>query len=324
MAVRSQSRVVCVLGGTGFVGRRLASFLSRAGWSVLIPTRNRERNKRLLVLPGVDLVQADVHDFQALSELLKGCHAAINLVGILNEKGHSGAGFRAVHVTLTESLVRACQERGVRRLLQMSALKANRERGPSHYLRTKGEAEELISGLAGHELQYTIFQPSVIFGPEDSFINRFARLLKLSPILPLPRLDARFAPVFVGDVARAFTAALDMSAAYGQTYQLCGPDIYSLREVLDFIQRVLGIRRLVIELPDVVGRLQALTLEYLVPGKPFSLDNFHSLSVASVCTDNGLAALGVKAKSMETIVPTYLAGRGYRQQLSRLRRSAGR
>ena len=306
MAARQATPTVCVLGGTGFVGRSLSSLLVRRGYAVRIPTRNRQRNRRLLVLPGVDLRQANVHDEAELEELLRGCDAAINLVGILNEKGHDGSGFRAAHVDLVEKLIGACQETGVTRLIHMSALKANHNRGPSHYLRTKGQAERLIETLCGDEIHYTIFQPSVIFGSEDSFINRFAGLLRLSPILPLARLDARFAPVHVDDVALAFATALADSDTCGNTYELCGPDIYSLREIIDFVRRELGMRRLVVPMPGVLGRLQAAIADYLIPGKPFSLDNLRSMSVANVCSNGGLKQLGITPRPMHQIVRGYL------------------
>jgi NADH dehydrogenase len=306
MAVKPPQRTVCILGGTGFVGRSLTRRLVSKGYSVVIPTRDRQRKQTLLELRDVDLVQGDVHEEQFLRQLLTGSDAAINLVGILNEKGHDGAGFRRAHVELTEKLVRACHEAGTRRLLHMSALQANAERGPSHYLRTKGRAEQALKSLAGEGIKYTVFQPSVIFGPEDSFINRFARLLRFSPVLPLPKLGARFAPVFVEDVAEAFSVALENSTTYGRTYELCGPDVYTFGEILAYIQATLGIKRVVLEVPDLLGELQAGLIDYLVPGKPFSLDNFRSLSVASVCTEDGLAALGIKARPMTTVVPQYL------------------
>jgi uncharacterized protein YbjT (DUF2867 family) len=324
MPARPGSGTVCVLGGTGFVGRVLASRLIRLGYEVRVPTRNRERARRMLVLPGVQLLDADVHDAHTLKRLLRGCTAAINLVGILNERGHDGSGFRVAHLELTEKLVAACQDAGVNRLLQMSALKANAERGPSHYLRTKGQAELAIRNAAGEDLRYTIFRPSVIFGPEDSFINRFAGLLKLMPIFPLARADARFAPVFVEDVVEAFAGSLADPATYGQTYQLCGPEIYSLGEIVAWIRRELGLRRVVIHLPDPLGRLQALTADYLLPGKPFSLDNFRSLTVASVCTEDGFEPLGIKPRSMKSIVPQYLGRRSVQDPMARLRKTAGR
>lgn len=287
-----------------------------------IPTRNRQRNRRLLVLPGVELEQANVHDEKTLLALLDGCDAAINLIGILNERGHDGSGFQHAHVELVEKLISACQHAGVRRLLHMSALKANRERGPSHYLRTKGEAEHQIQTLSGDEIDYTIFRPSVIFGPEDAFINRFASLLRMTPVLPIAQIDARFAPVYVQDVARAFLAALGNSNTYSKTYELCGPDIYSLGEILRFICRELEIKRAIVPLPGPFGRIQAWVADYLIPGKPFSLDNLRSLSVASVCSENGLQALGIKAQAMPIVASRYL--RHDADPLSRFRQTSRR
>ncbi|HEX7081070.1 MAG TPA: complex I NDUFA9 subunit family protein [Gammaproteobacteria bacterium] len=308
MTVKPRIRTICLLGGTGFVGRTLVNHLVRADYRVRIPTRNRQRHRDLLVFPGVELIGADVHDERTLTRLLDGVDAAVNLVGILNERGHDGRGFRHVHVDLVAKLLRACHDAGVTRLLHMSALKANAERGPSHYLRTKGQAEQLIRSQAGDQIRYTIFKPSTIFGPADSFTTRFARLLKLSPVLPLPCADARMSPVFVDDVAQAFVTALEDSHTHGRTYELCGPDIYSLEDVVRFVQRQLGLRRAVLPVPRPLGRLQAWVGDYLLPGKPFSADNFRSLTVASICGENGFASLGIEPRSMSVVVPQYLGG----------------
>jgi NADH dehydrogenase len=322
MSAHHRTRRVCVLGGSGFVGRSLCSQLARSGYSVRVPTRNPARHRQLLVLPGVDIVYADICAAGALARLLEGCAAAVNLVGILNERGHDGSGFKNVHVDLVEGLVHACHEVGVHRLLHVSALKANAERGPSHYLRTKGQAEQLIRSLCGEDIDFTIFRPSVIFGPDDSFINRFAALLRLAPLLPMPQLGARFAPVYVEDVAAAIVKSLEDSATHGQAYELCGPDIYTLAEILQFILRQLEIRRWVVPVPLLLARVQAWIADYLIPGKPFSLDNLRSLQVASVCAENGFAALGLEPQPMHAIVPTYL-GRGL-PQLAKLRQTTRR
>jgi NADH dehydrogenase len=311
-----------MLGGTGFLGRSLSNQLVREGFAVRIPTRNRERHRRMLVLPGVDLERADIHAEDELVRVLQDCDAVVNLVGILNEKAHDGSGFKAVHVDLTEKLLRACHETGVARLVHVSALKANAERGPSHYLRTKGQAEQTIKALSGDEIKFTIFRPSVIFGPEDTFINRFAALLRVAPLLPMPQLNARFAPVYVEDVAAAIVKALEDTATFGQTYELCGPDIYTLGEVLQLILRELRIRRAVLPMPPFLGRIQAWIADYLIPGRPFSLDNLRSLSVASVCNENGFESLGIEPQPMHAIVPTYL--RRELSQLARLRQTTRR
>ena len=318
------ARRVCLLGGTGFVGRRIASVLIQAGYRVRIPTRNRERHRRLLVLPGVDLINADVHDPATLSGLVADCDAVINLVGILHERPRDGSGFHKAHVELVEKAVEASLERGVGRFLQMSALKANAEHGPSHYLRTKGAGERVLKSLAGERLKFTIFQPSAIFGPDDSFTNMFAQLIKLFPLLPLVKPDARLAPVFVGDVARAFSAALADDRSVGRTYQLCGPDILSLREVVSEIAKALGRKRIILGLPDPVGRIQAWLMDYAVPGRILSVDSYKSLSVASVCTENGLAELAIKPAAMRAMLPTYLTDGRRQLSLSNYRRHARR
>jgi len=315
-------RTVCVIGGSGFVGRSLCAQLCSAGYALRVPTRNRQRARRLLVLPGLDLRQIDVHEPEGLRRIVSGSDAVINLVGILNERGHDGSGFERAHVELTAKIVAACRETGVGRLLQMSALKANAERGPSHYLRTKGRAEEVIKRQSGDAIDFTIFRPSVIFGPEDTFLNRFARLLRMSPILPLPQLAARFAPVHVEDVAAAFVRALGDSHTFGRTYELCGPDIYSLEEILAFLKRELGLRRRVIGLPLPLGRIQAWVADYLIPGKPFSLDNLRSMTVANVCNDNGFAALGIEPRPMAMTAREFLVP--HRDHLSELRLRTGR
>lgn len=309
MSLASNRGAICVLGGTGFVGRALAAKLAAARYEVRIPTRNRQRSREMLVLPGLELVQADVHDPEQLRELVRGARAVINLVGILNESGHDGSGFQHAHVALAEKLMAACRKTGVSRVLQMSALKANAERGASHYLRSKGQAEQIIAGQAGDSVNYTILRPSVIFGPEDSFTNRFAGIIRMSPVLPMPQLGAQFAPVYVADVAEAFSRALANSASFGKTYELCGPDVYTLEQILRFLSREMGLKRLLINMPPPLGRLQAWVGEYLLPGKPFSRDNYRSLSVASVCRDNGFAALGIVPQAFEPIVRSYLTRR---------------
>ncbi len=308
MTVKPPPRTVCMLGGTGFVGRTLINHLVRAGYRVTVPSRRTQRHRDLLVFPGVELIGADIHDERVLARLLRGTDAVINLVGILNERGRDGSGFRHAHVDLVEKLLRACRTAGVPRLLQMSALKANAERGPSHYLRTKGQAEQTIR-TEGRDIAATIFRPSVIFGPSDSFTNRFATLLRRLPVLPLACADSRMTPVYVDDVARAFMAALEDSHTFGRDYDLCGPDVYSLEEVVRYVQRQLGLRRAVVPLPKSLGRMQAWVGEFL-PGKPFSLDNFASLAVPGLCRENGFASLGIEPQPMNVIVPRYLAPRG--------------
>lgn len=301
-----ETRSVCVLGGSGFVGTELCALLARDGWRITVPTRNPARAPRLAVLPTLRLVAADVHDPVELDRLLDGQQAAVNLVGILNEAGRDGRGFDRVHAELARKLVDACRRQGVGRLLQMSALGADAERGPSHYLRSKGRAERVIREESGPGLSWTMFRPSVIFGPGDDFLNRFARLLRLIPLaLPLAKPGARFAPVWVDDVAAAFLRALADTATAGETYELCGPEVYTLREIVCLVRDRLGLARAVIGLPDFASRMQAAICDF-VPGKPFSTDNYRSLTVDSVCSVNGLAKLGIKPQPLGAILPRYI------------------
>lgn len=263
-------------------------------------------------------MQANIHDPASLRELLRECDAVVNLVGILNERGHDGSGFAHAHVALAEKLVAACHATGVARVLQMSALKADAERAPSHYLRTKGRAEQVI---ATADLDAVIFRPSVIFGPEDSFINRFARLLRLSPVLPLACPGSRFAPVFVADVVSAFVAGVRDKLS--GTYELCGPDIYSLEEIVRMIRAHLRLKRRILPLPQSLARVMAWTGEYL-PGKPFSRDNLASLGVASVCVGEDLRRLGIRPESLDARLAECLGESGRRRLLERVRRTARR
>ncbi|HEV2109864.1 MAG TPA: complex I NDUFA9 subunit family protein [Gammaproteobacteria bacterium] len=295
---------VCILGGSGFVGQRLAARLVERGHSVKVLTRRRFRHRELLVLPTLELVEADVYDAGVLRREFEGMDAVVNLVGILNERGHSGAGFRLAHVELTEGVLQACRGARVRRLLHMSALNADKH-GPSHYLRTKGEAAALV--LAAKQLETAVFEPSVIFGPGDSFLTRFAALLQRVPLVfPLAFPKARFAPVYVGDVAEAFARCLESRPAPGQRYPLCGPRVYSLKQLVGYAAGLCGRRRLILGLPRPAAWLQAALMEWL-PGKPFSLDNYRSLTKDSVSDEDGLAELHIAPTPLEAVAPLYLA-----------------
>ena len=298
-------RKLCLLGGTGFIGRHLAARLSGAGHDVVIPTRHAARHRDFLVLPTVRLIEGDVHDAGFLRQQFEGRDAVINLVGILNEKGRSGKGFARAHAELPEKIVQACREAGVSRLLHMSALHAART-APSHYLRTKARGEEAVHRAAGPDFHVTSFRPSVIFGPGDGFLNRFAGLLRLAPgVFPLACPDAKFQPVYVEDVVRAFTESLDKHKTFGQRYDLCGPKVYTLREIVEYVARLIGKKVYVVGLPEGLSYLQAAMLEF-APGKPFSLDNYRSLQIDSVCDKGFPGVFGITPASLEEIAPGYL------------------
>lgn len=298
-----------MLGGTGFIGRAIAARLSNAGYTVRVLTRASARHRDLLVLPGVVLIDGDVHDPAFLQRQFKGVDVVINLVGILNERRRSGEGFERVHAELPAKVATVCRHVGVRRLLHMSALGAAHN-APSMYLRTKAHGED-AAHAAAPEVRVTSFRPSVVFGARDGFTNRFAGLLRLAPgIFPLACPDAKFQPVYVGDVARAFVDSIGEYRCYGQRYDLCGPTVYRLRDVVRYLAALQNRRIRVIGLNATLSRLQAVLLEY-VPGKPFSLDNYHSLTLDSVCTGaNALRAVfGIEPTPLEQIAPSYLARR---------------
>jgi NADH dehydrogenase len=309
---------ICVLGGTGFVGTELVTRLVSERHRVRVITRRAEHARHLMVLPTVEIVAGDAYDSDFLSRQFAGMDVVINLVGILNERGRDGSGFRRAHVTLVETVVAVARRERVQRLLQMSALGADAEHAPSFYLRSKGAAERVVRG-AGDDLDYTIFRPSVIFGPGDSFINRFAQLLRLARgLMPLPGAGVRFAPVYVGDVVAAFRLALRGGPTSRETYELCGPQILSLEAIIRFIATTLGRGVLVLPVPRPVARVQAWFMDFL-PGKPFSTDNWRSLQRDSVCVENGCARLGIRPTYLAAIVPDYLGGRGREARLERFR-----
>jgi NADH dehydrogenase len=312
---------VCILGGTGFVGRHLTATLSSSGVECRIPTRRIEPHKAMLLNGPVELVKADIFNLEQLSSIIKDCDAVINLVGILNENRKGG--FQRAHVDLPRVVIEACKKARVTRLLHMSALNATASGKRSTYLRTKGEAQNLILSEAVKQdgINATSFGPSVIFGPDDSFFNRFAGLLKLLPgPFPLACANSRFAPVYICDVTNAFADALNNRKTWGRHYDLCGPRIFTLRELVKYTAEQLGLKRPIIELPDMLARLQGHLLGHF-PGKPFSYDNYLSLQIDSVCDgNNGLNELHIEPTDIDAVVPYYLGQNSERSRYLQLRR----
>jgi len=311
------SRRIVVLGGSGFVGSALVGRFAAGGEAVVVPVRRREPARHLILLPTVDVVEADVHDPATLASLVRGADAVVNLVGILNESGRNT--FARVHVDLARSAVAACRAGGVPRLLHMSALHAD-PAGPSRYLASKGEAEAAVvaSGLA-----WTIFRPSVIFGAGDSFLSLFARLAHALPVIALAAPDARFQPVHVGDVVTAFARALDLPATVGQRYDLCGPKVYTLRELVRWTAETSGAVRPIVPLRGALATLQAFALEHL-PGKLMSRDNLASMSKDSVCGCAFPPVFGIEPASLEAVAPAWLAPEAQRDRYDAVRASVGR
>ena len=304
---------ILVVGGSGFVGRHLVAALAACGVNVTVPTRRRDRAKHLILLPTVEVVEADLRDANALAGLAAGRDAVVNLAGILH-----GPGFQLAHVELAQAAVNACRRAGVKTLLHMSALGAD-PAAPSEYLRSKGVGEQAV--LAADDLEVSVFRPSVIFGPEDRFLNLFARLSAWLPVLALGSPEARFQPVYVGDVVKAMLAALESNDAAGKRYDLCGPHECTLRELMEFVCAVTGRRRLILGLPDSLAWLQAWTME-LLPVKLLTRDNLLSMRVPSVC--DCPFPFGIQPVALEAAAPAWLAPTSPRERYPQLRWRARR
>jgi NADH dehydrogenase len=311
---------VCILGGSGFVGHHLGARLTGAGLRCRFVSRRPHRHRDLRVLPGAEVVGGDLFDRDQLPRLLADCQAVINLVGILNDPDRQGQGFRRVHVELVDRIAEAGRIAGVQRFLHMSALNASAGNGTSEYLRSKGDGENQAHTRGHASMRVTSFRPSVIFGPGDGLFGRFATLLRAAPgVFPLACPDARLQPVYVGDVAEAFANALEDGATWERHYDLCGPRAYTLRELVEYTARIIGRKVRVVGLNDTLSRLQARVMERL-PGRPFTMDNYLSLQLDSVCSDSGLAKLGIEPRAVEDIVPLYLGPVSQRRRYSQLRR----
>lgn len=298
----SKSRVT-LLGGTGFVGTQLSCRLAQEFDEVVLLSRHSQRSRTLRILPNVHVEQTDVHDAEKLKQALAGSDVVINLVGILNDAGKNSANsFAGAHSELTKKVLDTCEALGIKRYLHMSALNANADKGTSEYLRTKGMAENTVK--SSKSVNWTMFQPSVIFGEQDAFFNRFASLLSSLPVFPLACPDARMAPVFVGDVVESMMSSINDASTYGQSIELCGPADYSLQELIEFTANTCDLKRKIIRMPDKLAKFQARVMEF-IPGKPFSRDNYLSLQTDSV----GSAACVRQPTSIQAVVPTYLGNR---------------
>jgi len=339
---------ICVLGGSGFVGQHIVRKLVAQGCQVRVLVRKRERAKELFVLPAVEVIEADITDPAQLRQHFKGMDAVINLVGLLHEnkrgrvdKPSARRGdFHEFHIELPRKIVHACAEQQVPRLLHMSALGAD-PTAQSAYQRSKGVGEVIVreAGMVhqahenwhlngpkfvhGYGLAITVFRPSVIFGPRDTFLNLFAKLLKLFPVLPLANAGTKFQPIYVDDVARAFAASLANPATFGQSYDLCGPRAYTLLELVQFVQVTLDLKRRIIPLNGTLSYLQAALLEFL-PGKLMTRDNHYSMQVDNVCNCAFPPVFGFQPTALEAAAPPYLNDATPLGRLTDYRSKAGR
>ena len=310
---------VAVLGGSGFVGSAIVRQLSLAGYQINVLTRRREDAKHIILLPNVDVIECNVMDDVAISQALKGADAVINLIGILHTS--KKASFKAIHAELPARLAKLCEKLGIKRLVHMSALQAVKN-APSAYLKSKAEGETAVLSANKH-LDVTVFRPSIIFGRGDGFINLFATLVKLLPVILLAKPNAKFQPIYVEDVAHAFVVSLDNIDTYGKAYDLGGPKVYTLRQLVAYVADTLGKKRPIIGLNNTFSYLQAFAME-LLPVKLMTRDNVRSMEVDSVCVTSFPAFLGFQPVALETIVPDYLSEDNPRNAYNRFRTKAGR
>ncbi|MFA7665106.1 MAG: complex I NDUFA9 subunit family protein [Burkholderiaceae bacterium] len=313
---------VLVIGGSGFIGSRVVAELVARGKRVLVPSRYRMGARHLLSLPTVEVVEADVHDDTVLAGLVGRADAVINLVGQLHDRRGKpwGPGFEAAHVRLPARIAAACLAAGVDRLVHVSALgvvEGGETSAPSMYLRSKAAGEQAVrtSGLKG----WTILRPSVVYGSEDRFLNLFASLQRWLPVIIVGRADAKFQPIHVSDVARALANALDEPDTIGKTYELAGPDVLSLRELIKLSGRLVDADRPVLGLNEILGPLQARALECLPGRKLMSRDNYDSMAVDNVASGPVAPELGVEPMAIAALVARWGTERNARISDARTR-----
>lgn len=311
--------IVTVFGGSGFVGRCAVRDIAKTGARVRVAVRRPE--DALVVKPMGDVgqitpVAANIRDEASVAAAVAGADAVVNLVGILYERGKQT--FRAVHADGAGRIARAAKQAGVKRLVQISAIGADPASG-SAYARSKGEGEAQVkSAFPGA----TIVRPSIVFGPEDDFFNRFAGYARIAPALPLVGGgETRFQPVFVGDVAAAVAAILERDDTAGNTYELGGPKVYSFAELMELMLTEIKRRRLLVPLPFALVELEAAMLDIcysivnvlplvsdIAPPPPVTRDQVRMLRHDNVVGEGalGLSDLGISPTTLEAILPTYL------------------
>ncbi len=296
---------VTVFGGSGFLGRHTVRALARAGYRIRVAVRHP--NSAMFLLPAgnvgqIEIRKTNVRDPADVAAAMRGADAVVNLVGVLYERGHQS--FEELHVTAAETIAKTAAKEGVGRLVHLSAIGADDE-SQSAYAASKGRGEQAVRAAFAHA---TILRPSIVFGPEDDFFNRFAWLARLSPVLPLiGGGETKFQPVYVGDVARAVLTCLSDSATRGRTYELGGPDVYSFKQLLELILKVTRRRRILVPVPFALAAVKAFFLQFL-PKPLLTPDQVRLLKTDNVVAPDAatLADLGIEADSVEAIVPSYL------------------
>jgi len=307
---------ITIIGGMGFIGSQLTAKLSKFCKKIVILTRNKASNSGITVLPNLEIIQVNVNDERILKEHTKGSDVIINLAGILNEFDKINT-FKLVHYDLVKKISNAIRANKIKRFLHISSLNAN-PTSSSNYLKTKGMAEEFLLKNTSNFCKVTVFRPSVVFGEKDSFFNKFAKILKFSPIFPLACSSTKFMPIYIHDLTDFIIDSINNTKTYNASIDITGPKEYTFRELINLTLKFLGIKRLVIPLGDNLSKIQAMIFERL-PGKLFSIDNYHSLKVDSISSE------GFKGTTcVEDIVPTYLNRLKNKSHVKKLRKKSGR
>jgi len=291
---------ICIIGGSGFVGRALTHAARNRGHFVTVACRHPER-ARDIIGDGVRLSRVDITDSRGIEEAIAGSDCVINLVGLLFEKGRYT--FEAAHVQGTEHVLKVCQNLGTRQYMHMSALGADPE-SDSAYARTKAAAEEQVRKS---DLRWTIFRPSIIYGAGDAFFNRFKNMA-VFPIVPVISGATRLQPIWVNDVARAFVHCIANRHAYGKTFELAGPEVYCMRDLLALLLKTLDRNRTLVTLPDPIAALMSSMMQWL-PNPPLTPDQLTLLKSDNVVDGRSFPKMFGAAASLETILPTYINGR---------------
>lgn len=312
-------KTVTVLGGSGFVGSSLVARLDQAGYQIKVLTRRREAAKHLILLPKVQVVECDVNDQAVLRAQLAGSDVVINLVGVLYPAHDND--FEKMHHQFPRRVAQLCVELGIHRLLHMSALQAAVS-APSAYLRSKAAGDQAVME-SSKKLQVTIFRPSVIFGARDRFINLFAKLIQYIPVLVLAMPKARFQPIWVEDVAAAMVNAINETATYGRIYELGGPAIMTLQQIMEAVMHTIGVQRPVIGLSTRMSLIQGSFMQWM-PIKLLSRDNVKSMQVANVCQQPMANELCVVPTDMFAVISGYLIKNNPRGAYDKFRAAAGR
>lgn len=289
---------VCIIGGSGFVGRAIVDQAIAAGHRVTVACRHPERARDLMV-KGAELARVDVVDGNGIDAAVAGHDVVIYLVGLLFEKGRQN--FAAAHVDGVARVLEACQQADVQQYLHMSALGAGKV-SDSAYAQTKAAAEKLVSESA---LNWTIFRPSIIYGGGDNFFNQFKAMSAMLPVMPVISGATRFQPIWVEDVARAFVRSIDNHHVRAQTYELGGPDIFSFRAMLELLMLELNRQRMFIPVPPLAAKLMAIFTSVL-PTPPITPDQLKLLAHDNIVEGDAYPALFGKAAALERVLPTYI------------------